>query len=68
VRHLAPTDKGVPIEIFCYSHDKSWENYEHIQADIFDHLIAAVPFFDLEIFELPTGRDVKDSTIGVFSE
>lgn len=57
VRHLAPTDKGIPIEIFCFSHDKKWENYEHIQADIFDHLLAAIPYFDLEIFELPTGKD-----------
>jgi miniconductance mechanosensitive channel len=57
VRHLAPTDKGIPIEVFCFSYDKSWENYERIQADIFDHLIAAVPFFDLEIFESPTGSD-----------
>lgn len=57
VRHLAPTDKGIPIEIFCFSYDKAWENYEHIQADIFDHLLAAVPYFDLEIFELPTGKD-----------
>jgi miniconductance mechanosensitive channel len=57
VRHLAPTDKGIPVEIFCYSYDKRWENYEHIQADIFDHLLAAVPYFGLEIFELPTGKD-----------
>ena len=59
VRHLAPTDKGIPIEIFCYSKDKQWVNYEHIQADIFDHLLAAIPYFDLEIFELPTGKDVQ---------
>ncbi len=59
VRHLAPTDKGIPIEIFCYSRDKSWVNYEHIQADIFDHLLAAVPYFDLEVFELPTGKDLQ---------
>ncbi|QQX76282.1 MULTISPECIES: mechanosensitive ion channel family protein [Aequorivita] len=57
VRHLSPTDKGIPIEIFCFSRDKKWENYEHIQADIFDHLLAAIPYFDLEIFELPTGKD-----------
>ena len=62
VRHLAPTDKGIPVEIYCYSYDKTWANYEHIQANIFDHLIAAVPYFDLEIFELPTGRDFEDST------
>lgn len=59
VRHLAPTDKGIPIEIFCFSNDKKWENYEHIQADIFDHLLAAIPYFGLEIFELPTGNDIQ---------
>lgn len=57
VRHLAPTDKGIPIEIFCFSYDKNWVNYEHIQADIFDHLLSAVPYFGLEIFESPTGKD-----------
>lgn len=61
VRHLAPTDKGIPVEIFCFSYDKNWENYEHIQADIFDHLIASVPYFGLEIFELPTGNDFSGS-------
>lgn len=59
VRHLAPTDKGIPIEIFCFTYDKRWENYERIQADIFDHLIAAVPYFDLEVFESPTSADIK---------
>lgn len=59
VRHLAPTDKGLPIEIYCFSKDKRWVNYEHIQADIFDHLLAAIPYFDLEVFELPTGKDFK---------
>lgn len=57
VRHQPPTDKGIPIEIFCFSYDKTWVNYEHIQADIFDHLIAAVPYFGLELFELPSGKD-----------
>lgn len=57
VRHLAPTDKGLPLEIYCFSKDKRWVNFEHIQADIFDHLLAAIPYFDLEIFELPTGKD-----------
>lgn len=59
VRHLAPTDKGLPIEIYCFSKDKRWVNYEHIQADIFDHLLAAIPYFDLEVFELPSGKDVQ---------
>lgn len=64
VRHLAPTDKGIPVEIFCFSFDKKWENYEHIQADIFDHLIAALPYFKLELFELPTGKDFEGLKVG----
>ena len=59
VRHMAPTDKGLPIEIYCFSKDIRWVNYEHIQADIFDHLLAALPYFDLEVFELPSGKDVQ---------
>lgn len=55
VRQLAPTPQGIPLEIYAFSSDKRWENYEYIMADIFDHLIAAVPYFDLEVFELPTG-------------
>ena len=53
-RQLAPTTQGIPIEVYAFSSDKRWQNYEYIMADIFDHLIAAVPYFDLEIFELPT--------------
>ena len=59
VRHLAPTDKGLPLELYCFSNDKRWLNYEHIQADIFEHLLAAIPYFDLEIFESPTGKDIQ---------
>jgi miniconductance mechanosensitive channel len=54
VRQLAPTTQGLPIEIYAFSADKRWENYEYIMADIFDHLLAAVPYFNLELFELPT--------------
>lgn len=57
VRYLAPTEKGIPVEIYCFSKDKRWENYEHIQSEILDHTIAAVSYFDLELFELPTGKD-----------
>ncbi|WP_341215873.1 mechanosensitive ion channel domain-containing protein [uncultured Wocania sp.] len=53
VRQLAPTTQGIPLEIYAFSSDKRWANYEYIMADIFDHLIAALPYFDLEIFELP---------------
>lgn len=59
VRHLAPTEHGLPIEIYAFSNDKRWENYEHIQADIFDHLIACVGYFDLELYESPSGGDLK---------
>jgi len=51
VRHLQPTEKGIPLEIYCFSKDKTWTNYEYIMADIFDHIIASVKYFDLELFE-----------------
>ncbi len=54
VRQLAPTSEGLPIEIYAFSSDKRWVNYEYVMADIFDHVLAAVPYFDLEIFEFPT--------------
>ena len=53
-RQLAPTPQGIPIEVYAFSKDKRWQNYEYIMADIFDYIIASVPYFDLEIFELPT--------------
>ena len=56
-RQLAPTTQGIPMEIYAFSRDKRWENYEYIMSDIFDHLIAALPYFDLEIFELPSGTN-----------
>ncbi|WP_299228232.1 mechanosensitive ion channel domain-containing protein [uncultured Psychroserpens sp.] len=54
VRQLEPTPHGLPLEIYAFSSDKRWENYEYIMADIFDHALAAVPYFDLEVFEYPT--------------
>ena len=59
VRQLAPTEHGLPIEIYVFSRDQVWANYESIQADIFDHIIAAVPEFDLAVFQSPTGRDFR---------
>lgn len=53
-RQLAPTTQGIPLEIYAFSSDKRWQNYEYIMADIFDHIIAAVPYFNLEVFELPS--------------
>lgn len=59
VRQLAPTSQGMPIEIYAFSSDKRWVNYEYIMADIFDHVIAAASYFDLEIFELPSNGNFK---------
>ncbi|UYW02133.1 mechanosensitive ion channel family protein [Flavobacterium agricola] len=59
VRHLQPTEKGIPLEIYAFSKDKVWKNYEHIVGDIFDHILASVKYFDLEIFELPSSSDFK---------
>ena len=58
-RQLESTTQGIPLEIYAFSSDKRWENYEYIMADIFDHLIAAVPYFHLELFELPNSGSFK---------
>ncbi|MEE9372521.1 MAG: mechanosensitive ion channel domain-containing protein [Saprospiraceae bacterium] len=57
IRHLAPTEHGLPIEIYVFSKDQSWANYESIQANIFDHILAVVPEFDLRVFQDPSGTD-----------
>lgn len=59
VRHQAPTAQGIPLEVLCFSRDKRWENFEYISADIFDHLIAAIPYFGLQLFEAPSGDDIR---------
>jgi len=64
VRQLAPTDHGLPIEIYAFSNDQAWVNYEGIQADIFDHILAVVPRFELLIFQNPTGADFKNLQSG----
>jgi len=62
VRQLAPTAQGLPIEIYAFSSDKRWVNYEYIMADIFDHVLGAVPYFGLEIFELPTSFSTHNNS------
>ncbi|VAW42117.1 Small-conductance mechanosensitive channel [hydrothermal vent metagenome] len=59
VRQLPPTSKGLPLEIYVFSSDQVWANYEEIQADIFDHILAVLPEFDLRIFQEPTGFDFQ---------
>ncbi|MFV8367511.1 mechanosensitive ion channel family protein [Flavobacterium sp. XS1P27] len=58
-RQLQSTSHGVPLEVYAFSHDKRFENYEYIMSDIFDHIIASVGYFDLEIFETVSENDFK---------
>ncbi|MFI4912296.1 MAG: mechanosensitive ion channel family protein [Sedimentisphaeraceae bacterium JB056] len=59
VRHLQPTSQGIPIEIYVFCSDKVWANYEAVQADIFDHILAIVPEFELKVFQSPSGYDMQ---------
>ncbi len=59
VRQLEPTPNGLPLEVYCFSADKNWVNYEGIQADIFDHILAVAGYFDIELFQNPSGSDFK---------
>lgn len=60
VRQLPPNEHGIPIQIYCFCKDIAWVNYEAVQSDIFDHTLAVIPQFDLEIFQTPSGSDVRD--------
>lgn len=60
VRQLAPTEKGIPMQIYCFSKVTGWNEYEDIQSDIFDHILAITPYFDLKVFQNPTGNDLKN--------
>ncbi|ACA89083.1 mechanosensitive ion channel family protein [Shewanella woodyi] len=59
VRQLAPTSEGVPIEVYVFTTDIRWNNYEDIQGDIFDHIFAILPEFGLKVFQGPTGSDIR---------
>lgn len=59
VRQLQPTPEGLPIELYFFSADTSWANYEHLQAEVFDHIIAKLHTFDLKVFQSPSGLDIK---------
>nr|MDA3953015.1 mechanosensitive ion channel family protein [Bacteroidales bacterium] len=62
VRHLDPTEKGIPIQIYAFSKKQDWVEYEKVQADIFDHIMAVVPEFELSIFQNPSGDDFRNLT------
>lgn len=59
VRQLAPSEHGIPMEIYAFTNDTDWIVYENVQSDIFDHIFAVVPEFGLRIFQEPTGHDLK---------
>lgn len=59
VRHLQPTDKGIPVELYFFSSDRAWIVYEGIQADVFDHVLAIIPEFDLRVFQDISGNDLR---------
>ena len=59
VRQLQPGAQGLPLEIYCFSNDTNWANYEALHADVFDHLIASLPEFGLRAFQEPSGSDLK---------
>ena len=60
VRQLAPSPEGIPLEIYVFVKDKVWINYEKIMSDIFDHLLAAIPTFDLECFEYTSEKSFRN--------
>jgi len=58
VRQQAPTEHGLPLQIYVFCRDQAWANYEAVQSDIFDHLLAIIPEFDLRVFQQPSGNDL----------
>lgn len=60
VRELTPNQTGLPVEIYSFTRTTDWLEYESIQADIIDHLLAAAPYFDLRVFQDPTGQDFSN--------
>ena len=63
IRQLSPSENGLPIEIYVFCKDTNWTAYEAIQADIFDHILAVVPEFDLQVFQDPSGTDFQKITM-----
>ena len=59
VRQLAPTEYGIPIQIYAFSANKEWIKYEDIQSDIFDHIFAVVSMFDLKIYQKPSSNTLE---------
>jgi miniconductance mechanosensitive channel len=60
VRQLEPTPQGLPVQVYIFAKSTQWVEYEHIQSEVFDHILSVVPEFDLKIFQNPSGNDVRD--------
>ena len=58
-RQLSPSPHGIPLEIYAFSKNKEWKDYEHIMSDIFDHLLASLNTFQLELFEFPSSLKIN---------
>lgn len=67
VRQLQPSETGLPIEIYVFSKVKEWNEFEGIQADIFDHILAVIPEFELRVFQSPSGNNITDLSEKIFS-
>ncbi len=65
IRQLQSTDRGVPLEVYVFSNKKEWVEYEGVQSDIFDHIFAVLPEFELKVFQVPSGSDARLSMLGV---
>lgn len=61
VRQMQPTSEGLPLEIYCFSNTTVWPEYEQIQGEIFDHILAVIPEFGLRIFQRPSGNDLTNT-------
>src|SRR5690606_29519484 len=68
VRQLAPTEHGLPLELYMFSADTRWAVYENVMADIFDHLLAAIQYFNLEVFENPSSDDLRSLNLNKIPE
>jgi miniconductance mechanosensitive channel len=59
IRQLEPTPNGLPMQIYVFADTTAWAEYEGIQSDVFDHILAILPEFDLAVFQAPAGRDFR---------
>ena len=59
VRQLQPTETGLPMELYFFTDTVVWVDYERIQSDVFDHVLAVIPEFDLRVFQNPSGSDIE---------